>query len=100
MAGLEDTESSLTDCRELVARRANHAQLAHLASPPQIEQCQSHNADLLVGARCTTPDEAGGVFTSANLRVSLAWDLLRGIIVHTIKTLGGAMMSVDTEIVI
>jgi hypothetical protein len=92
--------AQLTNAGELLARHAHHAQVANLAPPAQVKKTESYHADLLVGARCTTPDEAGGVFTSANLRVSLAWDLLRGIIVHTIKTLGGAMMSVDTEIVI
>lgn len=64
--------------RELVPRGANHAQLANFPSPAQVEQSQADDADLLVRARHSTTDEAGGVLAGTDLSFTRQYLELRG----------------------
>jgi hypothetical protein len=58
---------SLTYGGELVAGHAHHAQLADLASPPQVKQRQANDADFLIRLGRSAANEARGVLPRANL---------------------------------
>jgi hypothetical protein len=62
----------LTDCWEFVSGHANHAQLANLASSPQVKQREANNANFLVGPGSLAIDESGCIFTSSDLGGSVS----------------------------
>lgn len=90
----------LTDSRVFRAINTNHPELAHLASPPEVEQSQTHNSDLLVRPGSPTTDKAGGVLASPDLIIPIVRrdqtspELPLGL-EHTINTLRGCMVAVD-----
>jgi hypothetical protein len=57
----------LTDCWVFRPIDTGHRQVAHLASPPKVEQGQAHDANFLIRTRRSTADKAGGVLAGTDL---------------------------------
>lgn len=82
----------LTDRGILLARHANHGQVAHLAAAAEVEQRQANDADLLVRLRGTAADEAGGVLAGTDLDALEDANWVGHGESRTMRTSGGAMM--------
>ena len=57
-----------TNCWELGAIDTDHAQLADLSTPPEVEKRETNDTDLLVGDGATSADETSGVLAGTDLR--------------------------------
>lgn len=57
----------LTNCWVFRPIDTHHREVAHLASPPKVEQGQAHDAHFLIRTRRTTADEASGVLAGPDL---------------------------------
>lgn len=90
---LATTDMGLTDCWELGAIYADHAQFADFSSPAEVEHRQPYHADLLIRSRGTTSDKTGGVLAGTDLDsvVTLAEFIIGVQRWRTINTLSGSM---------
>ena len=72
---MRDGGAGLTDRRELGAVHADHAQVADLAPAAEVEERETHDADLLVGSRGASADKSGGVLAGTDLLKELVVSL-------------------------